>query len=67
MAKEAAQGGHPRQGAAKGPRNKRTRPEPRQYTIGTRIAHDRVATAERRIDNDRKSNRNRGHAGLERA
>jgi hypothetical protein len=30
-------------------------------------ARDRVAAAERRIDNDHKSNPNRGRAGLERA
>ncbi len=47
--------------AAKGPRKKRTRPKPRQY------ARDRVAAAERRIDNDRTNNPNRGRAGLERA
>ncbi len=46
---------------AKGPRKKRTRPKPRQY------ARDRVAAAERRIDNDRTNNPNRGRAGLERA
>ena len=54
--------------AAKGPRKKRTRPEPRQYTIADlERARDRVAAAERRIDNDRRSNPNRGRAGLERA
>ena len=54
--------------AAKGPRKKRTRPEPRQYTVADlERARDRVAAAERRIDNDRKSNPNRGRAGLERA
>ena len=54
--------------AAKGPRNKRTRPEPRQYTVADlERARDRVAAAERRIDNDRRSNSNRGRAGLERA
>ena len=54
--------------AAKGPRKKRTRPEPRQYTIADlERARDRVAAAERRIDNDRSSNPNRGRAGLERA
>ena len=41
--------------AAKGPRKKRTRPEPRQYTIADlERARDRVAAAERRIDNDRR-------------
>jgi hypothetical protein len=54
--------------AAKGPRKRRTRPEPRQYTVADlERARDRVAAAERRIDNDRGSNPNRGHAGLERA
>ena len=54
--------------AAKGPRKKRTRPEPRQYTVvDLERARDRVAAAERRIDNDRRSNPNRGRAGLERA
>ena len=52
--------------AAKGPRKRRTRPEPRQYTVaGLERARDRVAAAERRIDNDRTSNPNRGRAGLE--
>jgi hypothetical protein len=54
--------------AAKGPRKRRTRPEPRQYTVADlERARDRVAAAERRIDNDRTSNPNRGRAGLERA
>ena len=36
--------------AAKGPRKKRTRPKPRQYTIADlERARDRVAAAERRI------------------
>ena len=53
--------------AAKGPRKKRTRPEPRQYTVADlERARDRVAAAERRIDNDRRSNPNRGRTGLER-
>ena len=40
--------------AAKGPRKKRTRPKPRQYTVADlERARDRVAAAERRIDNDR--------------
>ena len=43
--------------AAKGPRKKRTRPEPRQYTVADlERARDRVAAAERRIDNDPRSN-----------
>jgi hypothetical protein len=54
--------------AAKGPRKKRTRPEARQYTVADlERARDRVAAAERRIDNDRSSNPHRGRAGLERA
>ena len=49
--------------AAKGPRKKRTRPKPRQYTIADlERARDRVAAAERRIDNDRTNNPNRGPA-----
>jgi len=54
--------------ASKGPRRKRTRPEPRQYTVADlERARDRVEAAARRIDNDRTNNPNRGHAGLERA
>jgi hypothetical protein len=54
--------------ASKGPRSKRTRPEPRQYTVADlERARDRVGAAERRIDNDRTNNPNRGRAGLERA
>ena len=54
--------------ASKGRRGKRTRPGPRQYTVADlERARDRVAAAERRIDNDDKSNPNRGRAGLERA
>jgi hypothetical protein len=54
--------------ASKGPRRKRTRPEPRQYTVADlERARDRVEAAERRIDNDRTNNPNRGRAGLERA
>ena len=54
--------------AAKGPRKKRTRPEPRQYTVvDLERARDRVAAAERRIANDRSSNPHRGRAGLQRA
>ena len=46
--------------AAKGARKKRTRPDPRQYTIADlERARDRVAAAERRIDNDRRSNPNK--------
>jgi hypothetical protein len=54
--------------ASKGPRRKRTRPEPQQYTVADlERARDRVEAAERRIDNDRTNNPNRGRAGLERA
>jgi haloacid dehalogenase-like hydrolase len=43
--------------AAKGPRKKRARTEPRQYTVADlERARDRVAAAERRIDNDRCPN-----------
>jgi hypothetical protein len=49
----------------KGPRKKRTRPEPRQYTIADlERARDRVAAAERRIDNERSHYPERGRAGL---
>jgi len=50
----------------KGPRKKRTQPEPRQYTVLER-ARDRVAAAQRRIENDCSGNPNRGRAGLKRA
>src|SRR5215216_3624989 len=51
-----------------GPRKKRMRPKPRQYTLADlERARDRVAAAERRIDNDRTNNPTRGRAGLERA
>jgi hypothetical protein len=54
--------------AAKAPRKKCTRPKPRQYTITDwERARNPVAAAERRIDNDYKSNPNRGRAGFERA
>jgi hypothetical protein len=50
----------PARRAPKGPRKKRTRPEPRQYTVADlERARDRVAAAERRTDNDRRSNPNR--------
>jgi hypothetical protein len=52
----------------KGLRKKRTRPEPRQYTIADlERARDRVAAAERRIDNERSHYPERGRAGLKRA
>jgi len=54
--------------AAKRPRKKCTLPEPRQYTVADlERARDRVAAAERRIDNDPMSNSGRGRAGLKRA
>ena len=54
--------------ASKGPRRKRTRPEPRQYTdADLERARDRVEAAERRVENDPSNNPNRGSAGLERA
>ena len=52
----------------KGPRKKRTRREPPQYTVADlERARDRVAAAERRIDNDCTSHPKRGRAGLKRA
>jgi hypothetical protein len=49
-------------------RKKHTRAEPRRYSVADlERARDRVAAAERRIDNDRSSNPHRGRAGLERA
>jgi hypothetical protein len=54
--------------ASKRRRRKRTRPEPRQYTVADlERAQDRVGAAKRRIDNDHTSNPNRARAGLERA
>ena len=55
--------------AAKGPRKTRLRPKPRRYTVADlERARDRVAAAQRHIVvNDRRSNPNRGRAGLERA
>src|SRR5437879_13166083 len=50
------------------PRKKRTRPEPRQYTLtDLERARDRVEAAQRRVDNDRTNNPNRGLAGWGRA
>ena len=55
-------------GARASPRKKRMLPEPRQYTlVDLERARDRVEAAERRVDNDRSNNPNRGSAGLERA
>jgi hypothetical protein len=53
--------------ASKGPRKKRTRPEPRQYTVADlERARDRVEAAERRVDSDH-TNQLRSRAGLEHA
>jgi len=50
----------------KGLRKKRAQPEPRQYTVADlERTRDRVAAAERRIDNERSLER--GRAGLKRA
>jgi hypothetical protein len=50
------------------PRKKRTRPEPRQYTVADlERARDWLAAAERRIDNERSHNPERERAGLKRA
>ena len=55
-------------GGRPSPRKKRTRPEPRHYTlVDLERARDRVEAAQRRVDNDRTSNPNRGRAGLKRA
>ena len=55
-------------GGRPAPRKKRTRSEPRQCTLlDLERARDRVEAAQRRVDNDRTSNPNRGRAGLERA
>jgi hypothetical protein len=55
-------------GARASPRKKRTIPEPRQYTLDDlERARDRVEAAERRVDNDRSNDPNRGNAGLKRA
>ena len=50
----------------KGPRKKRARREPRECTVADlERARDRVAAAERRIDNERSHNPERARAGLE--
>jgi hypothetical protein len=57
-----------RRATSKGQRGKRTRPGPRQYAVtDLERARDRVAAAERRIDNAHTSDPNRGRARLERA
>jgi hypothetical protein len=54
--------------AAKRPRKKRMRPEPRQYTeADLERARDRVVAEGRRIDNDPMNNSRTGRAGLKRA
>ena len=54
--------------ASKGPRRKRTRPEPREYTLADlKRVQDRVEAAGRRIANNHTSNPNRARAGLKRA
>jgi len=55
-------------GRSKGPRKKRTRPKPRQYTAADlERARDRVEAAERRVESDRTNKPRRGRAGLRRA
>jgi hypothetical protein len=52
----------------KGPRGKRTPPEPRRYTAADmERARDRVEAAQRRLANDHTNNPNRARVGLERA
>jgi hypothetical protein len=54
-----------KQRASKEPRKKRTRPEPRQYTVtDLERAQDRVSAAERRVDADRTDGAH-SRAGLE--
>ncbi|HJY86682.1 MAG TPA: hypothetical protein VKE24_07575 [Candidatus Acidoferrales bacterium] len=56
-----------KQRAPRGPRNKRTQPEPRQYTVtDLERAHDRVEAAERRVESDH-TDQLHSRAGLERA
>jgi len=58
----------PARRVTKGPRKNRTRLEPRQYAVADlERARDRVAAAERRINNERSHNPERGRAGLKRA
>jgi len=53
---------------SKGQRGKRTRPEPRQYTVADlERAQDRVEAAERRIANNYTSDPNRARARFKRA
>jgi hypothetical protein len=52
-------------GTRAAPRKKRALPKTRQYTLADlERARDRVEAAERRVDNERSNNRNRGSAGL---
>jgi hypothetical protein len=56
-----------KQRASKGPRKKRTRPEPRQFTLtDLDRARDRVEAAKRRVESDH-TNRPHSRVGLERA
>jgi hypothetical protein len=53
---------------SKGPLKKRTRPQPRQYTVtDLERARDRVEAAERRVESDRTNKSHRSRAGLQRA
>jgi hypothetical protein len=57
-----------KQRGSKGPRKKRARPEPRQYTVADLDrARDRVEAAKRRVESDRTNKPHRGRAGLQRA
>jgi len=65
---EAAQGGHPRQEGGEGTAQETHAAEASAiHHSDWERARDRVAAAERRIDNDRTNNPNWGRAGLERA
>jgi hypothetical protein len=58
VSREAIRRGY---GARPSRRKKRMRPEPRQYTLADlEHAQERVEAAERRVDNDRANNPNRG-------
>jgi 2-hydroxychromene-2-carboxylate isomerase len=57
-----------KQRGSKGPRKKRTRPEPRKYTVADLDrARDRVEAAERRVESEGTNKSHRGRAGLRRA
>ena len=64
---EAAQGGHPRQEGGEGTTQETHAAEASDTIADWERARDRVAAAERRIDNDRTNNPSWGRAGLERA